>query len=391
MKNVLLVFGGKSYEHDISVVTASQIYNKTRIQDVKLVLFYVSREGNFFIYEGDKFVLSDFAKSKFSAENKKFKQVSFVSGEKGVLFVKSFFGLKEYMKVDTAIFACHGRDGENGKLVSLFESVGIGCSAGSFEALGICMNKYLFKQVMRGLKIPTVLGFKVSKTDAIENPESVYEKLKKLGFPVIIKANSGGSSIGVFVAKTQEEFIENLQAAFEFDREVVVEKLIEETREFNIAVLGNSEEFKVSDIDEPIKVHEVLTFGDKYLSGNGKNCGKMKMQGGNSMASQARKFPADLTFEQTNKLKGYALKIFESLGLTGVVRIDFLMDCKTGKFYVCEVNSIPGSLAYYFFNENKLLVNDLSLRLIKIAEDNRKKLNDFKIDFCTEILEKSSL
>ena len=161
MKNVLLVFGGKSYEHDISVVTASQVYNKTRIQDVNLVPFYVSRENEYFLYEQKKFDLSDFSKKNFQARLKKFKRVSFVSGEDNVLFVKSAFGLKEYMGIDLAVFACHGGAGENGKLVSVLESVNISCSAGSFDALAVCMNKFLFKQTMKGLHVPVVSGFKI--------------------------------------------------------------------------------------------------------------------------------------------------------------------------------------------------------------------------------------
>lgn len=388
MKNVLLVFGGKSYEHDISVVTASQVYNKTRIQDVNLVPFYVSRENEYFLYEQKKFDLSDFSKKNFQARLKKFKRVSFVSGEDNVLFVKSAFGLKEYMRIDLAVFACHGGAGENGKLVSVLESVNISCSAGSFDALAVCMNKFLFKQTMKGLHVPVVSGFKISQNDFETNYKWCFKQSQKLGYPVIIKSNSGGSSIGLFIANSEKEFKEKIELAFEFDREVLVEKLLKNTKEFNIAVLGTSDDFEVSEIDEPVKHEEILSFTDKYLSGgkSGKGQGKLSGTKSGSMASQTRKFPADIDDCLRKKIRKYAASIFKNLNLSGVVRIDFLFVEELNKLYVCEVNAIPGSLSYYFFNKGGILMNEVTLKLIEAAEKNRKNMSLVNSNFCTEIL-----
>lgn len=390
MKNILLVFGGKSYEHDISVVTASQIYNKTRIQEINLVLFYISRENEYYLYDQKKFVLSDFSKKNFPLRQKKFKKVSFVSGENNTLFIKSAFGLKEYMNVESAILACHGGAGENGKLVSIFESVNISCSAGSFDALSVCMNKFLFKQTMKGLRVPVVSGFKISDYDFEANIKSYLKQAQKLGFPLIIKSNSGGSSIGLFIANSESEFKDKVMLALEFDREVLVEKLLKNTKEYNIAILGTSESYQISEIDEPVKTEEILSFTDKYLSGgkSGKGQGKLTSGGkSGSMAGQSRKFPADLDLSLKNKIRKYASIIFKSLNLTGVVRIDFLFDNETNKIYVCEVNAIPGSLAYYFFNNGEILMNEVTIKLIESAENNRKNFSLVNSDFCTEILD----
>ena len=387
MKNVLLVFGGVSYEHDISVVTASQIYNKTKIQDVNLILFYISRNGEFFIYESKKFYLNDFSKSKFSAKNKKFKQVVIIPGENNIIFAKSMFGLKEYLKVETAIFACHGGDGENGKLVSIFESVGIFSDAGGFDGLSICMNKFLFKQTMKGLNIPTVRGIRITEREFVESLNDVLKNVKKLKFPVIIKSNTGGSSIGVFTAYNESQFIENVKSAFEFDDEVVVERLIENSREFNVAVLGSQEDFQISEIDEPKKIHEILSFNDKYLSGSKGKGGTKKVETSGSMASQEHKFSAYIDENIKTQLKKYAEKIFKNLNLCGVVRIDFLFDKDTQKLYVCEVNAIPGSLAFYFFCKSNLLVNDLTAKLIHVAENNKLKKKFVNPEFTTSILD----
>ncbi len=386
MKNILLVFGGKSYEHDISVVTASQIFTKTKLENYKLVPLYVSRDNRFFVYNSEKFNLKDFSKNLFNPSNKKFKEVAFVGGEYGRLFAKSRMGLKEYIVSDTAIFACHGSVGENGKLVALFELHGIKTSAGNFDSLACCMNKFLFKQVMRGLRIPVSFGFKISR-EVYEKDKSVYEsKIKFLRYPIILKANSGGSSIGVFVVEKKEDFEEKLKEVFEFDNEVLVERFLNHSREFNVAVIGTIDNYKISEIDEPLKEHEVLSFTDKYLSG-GEKSAKIDKSLKNSMASSCRKFPAEVSKILKDRIQNFAGKIFEGLNLCGIVRIDFLYDEEKDKLYVCEVNSIPGSLSYYFFENNKILVNDLVLELIEVAERNYLNRSEFNDDFETNVLD----
>jgi D-alanine-D-alanine ligase len=187
----------------------------------------------------------------------------------------------------------------------------------------------------------------------------------------VIKACSGGSSIGVFVAKTMEEFDENIKQAFEFDDRVVVEKFIENAREFNVAVIGDKNKQVVSEVDEPIKDNEILTFADKYLGSNEKG---VKLKGG--MDSLKKKFPADISTELSVMLKDLALDVFKILGLKGIVRIDFLYDEKDGKVYICEVNAVPGSLAYYFFAKNRVVTNSLIERLVEIAHSE---------DFCDNL------
>ena len=386
MKNILLVFGGKSYEHDISVVTAFQIYNKTRLDDVNLVMLYVSWENKFYIYKSNKCSLKDFSKNVNIEKNKKFKEVVFVSGENNRLFAKTRFGLKEYLTADYAIFACHGSLGENGELVSFFERFNIYSSVGNFDSLAICMNKFLFKQVMKGLEIPTVRGFKIHKFSYEKSKNNIKFLLRIMKFPVVIKANNGGSSIGIFLVNDFDEFDEKLKEAFEFDNEVLVEKYITKTREFNIAILGTQDSYEVSEIDEPLKTHEVLSFADKYLSSPVKKSPKLDGGAKGSMVSQNRKMPADISEDLRLNINKIAIKIFKSLNLNGVVRIDFLYDEENDKLFVCEVNAIPGSLAFYFFKDNSILTNRLVMRLIDVAKYNKEVKSEFNIDYSTDIL-----
>ena len=384
MKNVLIVCGGKSYEHDISVVTAAQIYSRTRLNDVNLKILYISRDNHFFIYSDQKVDIKDFSKARFNSASKNFKEVFFVSSEKGKIFVRSMFGLKEFMCVTTAIVCCHGNAGEDGRVVSFLENMGIKCSSGNFDSLAICMNKFLFKQCMKGDNIPVVRGFLITKQTFDEDKELILLKLRLMKYPVVLKPNSGGSSIGLFVANSEEEFLKNLQSAFEFEDDVIVEKFVSGAREFNVAIIGNKYSYEISDVDEPIKNNEVLTFADKYLSGNGaKKVSKME---NGSMASSARKLHADIDEKLTDLIKKTAEKVFVDLSLVGVVRIDFLYDEANEKLYVCEVNAVPGSLSYYFFNHGKFLLNDFVLKLIDLAETKQNKDDKINSDFVTSVL-----
>lgn len=384
MENVLLVFGGMSYEHDISIVTASQIYNKTRFEKVNLIPLYITKNNRFFVYKTDKFDISDFSNFDEKTAGKYFKEVVFISGEKEKLFSKSLFGLKEYLKVSIAIIACHGGMGENGKLVSFLESFGIYSSSGSFEGLAISMNKMLFKNIMRGVKIPVVSGFVVNQKTYQEYKDSINLRLRFMKFPVVLKPVNGGSSIGLFVAKTKEDFEKMILSAFEFDEEVLVEKFISGAREFNVAIMGDTEDFLVSEVDEPVKLSEILSFEDKYLSGSKSKNGGVEQNC--SMSSQKRNFPANITDELREKMRNFAKNAFKSLKLSGVVRIDFLYDECRDKLYICEVNAVPGSLSYYFFSKGKVLINEFIEILIKEAKKKQDKGNNFKIDYVTKVL-----
>lgn len=384
MERVLLVFGGESYEHDISIVTASQIFNKTRLKEIELIPLYVSKTNRYYIYNCENFIIKDFSDFCEQKHNKKFKEVVFVFGEKGKLFYKSRFGLRECLKSNIAIFACHGGMGENGQLVSFFEQMGIFSSAGSCDGLAVTMNKLLFKNIMKGAKLPVVSGFFINKKDYDLCIEKIDKRLSYLKFPVVIKPCSGGSSIGLFVAKDIKEFNDKILSAFEFDECVIVERFISGAREFNIAILGDSNNYLISAIDEPIKISEVLSFEDKYFSGDKMKDGSSKLE--MSMSSQKRKFPADIPEDLSQKIKLIAKDVFLLLNLSGVVRIDFLYDEKTNKIYICEVNSIPGSLAFYFFERGKVLINDFVEKLIDLAQSKLENQSKIKIDFATQIL-----
>lgn len=362
---VAIVFGGKSVEHDVSIVTAKQIHNMCK-QNKQCKLIYVDKNGNLNLYTNDEFEFDDF-------KNKCNKFIPIII-KNGYVYIQKFYGYKKYCKLDCAIMCTHGGDGENGKLTSLLELSGVPVSAGNTSSLAIAMDKWMSKMFFKANNIPCVKGFCVSK---LTDEKVVDQTIKKtFGYPVIVKATSGGSSIGIKTAHNALELKTALAVAFEFDNSAVIEQELQNFTEYNCAVIGDYKGMEVSKIDEPQKKSEILSFADKYLNGGAKQKGSMKYS--------QRTYPQlDKTLE--NKIHNISKQIFEKLGFYGVIRIDFMYTPKDKKLYVNEINAIPGSLANYFFARNKAEQELFVDKLIEISKQNYKRNSEINKNYITKL------
>lgn len=364
---IAIVFGGKSVEHDVSIVTAKQIHNMCKnMHNTRLI--YVDKLGKLNLYTNNNFEFDD-----FKQQNKKFVPITLHGG---TIYKKGVFGFKKVTKLDCAIMCTHGGDGENGTLSSLFISQGVAVTAGNSTALGISMNKWLSKMFFKANNIPFVKGF---YANANTNIDILDNKITgSFGYPVIVKANGGGSSIGIKTATNKTELKQALQVALEFDSSAVVEQELKDFTEYNCAVLGDQNKAELSKIDEPIKHDKILSFTDKYLSG-----AKSKKQKG-SLKTQARNYP-NLEACLDKKIQRLSKQIFTKLGFYGVVRIDYIYTPQNKKLYVNEINAIPGSLASYYFANTKLEYNLFIDKLIKIGIKNYKNNANINKDFITKL------
>ena len=364
---IAIVFGGKSVEHDVSIVTAKQIYNLSK--DLYCVkLFYVDKSGGINLYTNSQFNLDD-----FKGKNKFLFPAMFADG---YAYKKNLFGAYAKIdRIDCAIMCTHGGDGENGTLCDYLTTCKIPVSAGGGLALGISMNKWITKQLLKAGKINCVPGIYVTRNS---KPAELDAQINKtFGYPVIVKANGGGSSIGIKSANNFEELVDALAVAFEFDTSAVIEQKIQNFTEYNCAVMGYADNIRVSNIDEPVKHDNILSFKDKYLSGEkGSKKGSMKMQ--------QRSYPK-LELWLDKRIKTTSAKIFKDWGLHGVVRIDYILDKSNNKLYVNEVNAIPGSLGYYYFCHNRVTCNMFIESLIEIAINSYKNRASVNKDFITQL------
>lgn len=367
-KNVLVLFGGRSAEHEVSIITALQFVEKIDHEKYAIHLCYISRDNRFFI--GEKLASFDSFR-KF--DRTKFEEVIFLPNDNSLFSLRKR-KTKKLFEVYFAFNCCHGGIGENGVLSALLSLSNIPCSSASHVSLGIAMDKVLTKKLVEA-DIPVVPYIVVNSRMWEHSRELTVNAVKSFGFPVVVKPARQGSSIGVSLAKNEDEFLHSMRIALEYDGKVLVERAIVSKREFNCSCVGTEDEPLISEIEEPESSSVILSFGEKYGSG-GKGKGVSLKASPRGMESLERKFPAEISKKLATMIKNFSRKCFMLLELSGVVRIDFIFDTKEEKLYFSEVNTIPGSMSTYFWSKLELAETLVSGSLSS-AERNQKLKNDY--------------
>ncbi|MGN1053878.1 MAG: D-alanine--D-alanine ligase family protein [Erysipelotrichaceae bacterium] len=346
-------FGGESCEHEISCITANQVLHALDSDKYEVIPIYIAKNRD--LYTGDEL----FDLSNYYSLNElmgKLKKVSLVKDGNKV-YIKpvksSLFEKKE--TIDVAFLAVHGTNGEDGTLQGFMEMMKLPYTSCDVLGSAIGQDKAIMKEIFAYEGIPMVDWTYFYYDDYAKNEASYLSRVAEIGYPVILKPANLGSSIGIEVAHDEEEFKTKVKEVKEYDLKIVVEKLIKNLKEVNCSVMGSLFEAKASPIEEVLKGDEILSFEDKYV-GNAKGSkgakgAKVPQKGSKGMATAKRKVPADLADEATSYIKNVSLKVFKALNANGCVRIDFMIDRDTDKIYVNEINTIPGSLAFYLWNE----------------------------------------
>ena len=354
-KNVLIIYGGKSVEHDISIITAVQAM-KSLPEKYDFLPVYIDKNGAFWTADNlnDISVYKNFNKL---AKNKK----EVLIGQK-TLYIKKKSKLIRFCQPVAVLNCCHGRVGEDGSLQGLFESYAIPYSSCGVVSSALCMDKTFFKDVLKANNILSSKYAYIGKYESKKRKESVA---KFIGFPLIIKPANLGSSIGISVCKTMEECFDALELAFNFDNKVLIEKLVENLSEFNCACFEFKSNIFISSVNQVDSKSEIYTFEEKYLSSKSKNIEVEK-----SLA---------------NKIKKLTEKVYKLFDCKGVVRVDFLYDNVSKKLYVNEVNTIPGSLAVYLFKD--IPAKEIILAMIDEAIEKQNQKQQLISTFDSDAIE----
>ena len=330
MKTVLIVFGGTSTERDISVLTGVMTANCLKSSDYAPVPCYISASGEWFT--GDElFNVEFFAEPNF----KRLKRVTLVAGE-SVLYELKRGKLRKFSDITLALNCLHGAPGEDGSLTGLMNMCKIPIASPPLFAAALSMDKAVTSSLLKRFGFLVADGFKVERREFYENSENVVEKANEIGFPLIIKPASNGSSIGISVAKCRDELISALRSAFLYDEKAVVERYLKGARDINCAAVMLSGGVKVGLADAPETRGEFFSFADKYINGE-------KYRGAVTENDEKQKISDEVFIEARNLTK----QIYELFSFEGIVRIDYLLS--ENKLYVNEINSVPGSLSYYLF------------------------------------------
>lgn len=319
MKDIAVFFGGTTVEHDVSVITGVLTVNSLDKIKYNGIPIYIHNDGVW--YTGE--CLKDLDDYK-SLDFKKLQKVTLIAGDSTLFKVVKDKKLKPICKISTAINCLHGERGEDGSLAGLLNLCEIPLASPALLPSAVSMDKCFTKTVMQGLKIKTLPYVSVTANSELK------EISKKLEFPVIIKPATLGSSVGISKANDIESLERGVNYALRFGEKVIIEPLLTGHKEINCAVYSKGVKVVVSECEQPVGKGEFLSFSDKYTGGK-------------------RIFPANLPKQVSNKIKSITEKVYRSLGFNGVIRIDYFV--KGEEIFLNEINSVPGSLAFYLFSE----------------------------------------
>lgn len=357
--NVAVFFGGRSVEHEISVISASQAMHAINREKYNVIPVYISKQGKW--YTGEKlFDIANYRDMNTLVKNceEVFMRPEF--GDYNLYRAKTkLFGSNIYAAIDVVIPALHGTNGEDGIFEGVLETIGIpyaGCNTVS-SANG--MDKITMKMILKECGIPVVDYVWFTDKQWYKQKDALIEKIEnQIGYPVIVKPANLGSSVGISRATNRESLIESIETAEKYSARIIVENMVENLKEINCSVLGDCDDYQTSTLEEPIKTGEFLSYEDKYMGGT---------KSAKGMQASQKRIPADLSKELTERIQFLAGETFRVLSCHGVSRVDFMVDDDTQNVYVNEINTIPGSLSFYLWEATGIPFDRLMDNLIQLA------------------------
>ncbi|HEV8680141.1 MAG TPA: hypothetical protein VGQ90_12265 [Stellaceae bacterium] len=349
---VAVFLGGRSPEHDVSVITGLQALKAIDQERFVALPVYVDPRGAWFIGEALAERRNYLPDARLAGQ---LTEVSLSLGEsgRGVLAPKrtGLFGRRAPTEFDVALLAFHGLGGEDGQMQGLCEIAGLPYTGMRTLASAVFMDKAATKRLLRGLGIPLLPYAVVPRTaGGLPSAEALTALLGEIGFPCIVKPVHLGSSIGVGKADNVEEVRALLPTIFRLDTQAMIEPFVANLAEYNLSVMRVGGKVRTSAIERPKRAEELLDFRQKYLSGGGDK-GGVKGEGGNSqgMLSLTRDINPPLPGGLESDLRRWAAAAFEAVDGVGAPRVDFYCDEATGEVWLNEVNPCPGSFAYFLW------------------------------------------
>ncbi len=381
---VAVLFGGKSVEHEVSVISALQAVRSLDREKYDIVPVYMTKENEMYVGEqvGEIGSYRD-----IPALLKKSTRVTPIKldGRMVLTEPKAKFGHKRYERaVDVVLPIVHGTNVEDGALQGYLRTLGVPFAGCDVLASAVGMDKYVMKLVFRDAGLPVLDSRCYAKARYYADEAATLMKIERtFAYPVIVKPVNLGSSVGISKAHDRAELVEALELAFRFAERVLIEPAIVHLREINCAVLGSADDAVASECEEPLNATDILSYEDKYMGG-GKSA---KAGGSKGMASLSRRIPADIPEALRDKVRTMAVEAFRAIGGNGVARIDFMLDTAENKLYINEINTIPGSLAFYLWEPLGLSYPKLLDRLIELALTRAREEESIFYSFASNILE----
>ncbi|MDD6059913.1 MAG: D-alanine--D-alanine ligase [Ruminococcus sp.] len=380
--NLAVLFGGKSVEHEVSVISAVQAMASINKEKYNIIPVYMTKSNEF--YTGEK--LTDInAFRDIPALLTESVECLMVRNEGKVQLIRrksKIFGSNVIADIDIAFPIVHGTNVEDGALQGFLQTLDIPYVGCDVLASAVGMDKFVMKILLKDAGFPVLDCCRFSAFDMDRIEELAAQVEAKFPYPVIVKPINLGSSVGISKASDRDSLIRSMEDAFSFADRILVEPAVVQLKEINCSVVGDSESAEASVCEEPVQASddEILSYEQKYVGGGGKSGGSK------GMATLKRKIPAEITPEQDEFVRRTAVEAFRYLGCNGVTRIDFMLDMADNKIYINEINTIPGSLAFYLWEPKGVKYTELLERLIQLALKRHRQQEKISYSFDTNIL-----
>lgn len=377
-KTIAVIFGGRSTEHDVSIITAHTpiIQSLLAAGTFNVVPVYIKKDGSWYSDTAMN-ELSYFRQGDIEEKLKRLKKLRFAF-DNGLKLIYPGI-ISKTVSIDVVFPAMHGTFGEDGSLMGFLRMAGVPFVGCDIAASAVAMDKALAKQVVAAEGIPVVPYVWFTKYGWETNKSELTERIKKLHWPLFVKPVHLGSSIAIAKVGNETGLENAVEVALHYDDKVLVEESVENLIEVTLPIMGN-EEPRFGLIERPLNKTEFFDFNDKYLSG-GKKSG-----GANSQCSEV---PANIDADLAQTVREYGKAAYHALGCAGISRIDFLIDHASHKVYFNEANTLPGSLYHHNWKKAGVSGVELVTTLVALAEERFKKDRELTRTFRSDILNRS--
>jgi D-alanine-D-alanine ligase len=371
-------FGGKSPEHDVSIITGELVISELKKMGHEVVPIYLGKNSEWYINKrlGELKFFQEKDKEELLKDFEKF-SLDLIQSRKKIVFRKKGIISSETVSIDLAFPAFHGSNGEDGTVQGMFEFFNIpyvGCDVASSA---IAFDKILTKKYYQSNDIPTTKFIYFDKRDWQEKKEKIISDIKRnLGYPLFVKPPKLGSSIGISKAKDDKELEFGIEVAFHYGERVLVEEAVENPMDVTCCIIGNDYP-QASLLQESVFESDLFDFEEKYLKDGGTQLGN---------AQSGLMIPARLDDETTKNIQEMAKNIYKTVGCSGIARVDFLYDKVAGKVYANEINPMPGTVYHHLWKASGIELAELLKRLIEFAKEKHESKSKIQYTFESNIL-----
>ena len=378
-----VLYGSRSCEHEVSIISALQLIKAIDRSKYEVTPIYITQQGEWYVGDAltDMKLYTDFDPYKAGLKRV---SLDLTAGSGALIHYEQGKGLLRGIReeivarIDCFIPVFHGLHGEDGSVQGLLELANIPYPSTGIVGSAVGMDKIIMKRFFRGMGYPVLDGVDCLRKRWQEAPDTMISEIEAaLPYPVFVKPACLGSSIGVSRADDQKALRDALELAFSYDRRVLVEQGLDKPVEINCSVLGYDGDTETSVLEMPLTDVGTLDFDTKYLHGSSSAKG---------MASMGRVLEPEIGEDVSSEIRSLAVSIFNALDCKGVVRIDFMIDRATGHIYITEINTIPGSMAYYLWAKKGVSYSALIDRMVGCAVKAQREKDENRFAFRSNIL-----